>query len=140
MSLNKNTSKLSKNQNGKRLKQSIRDQVKELKIKGYGDAKISQKIGLPKTRVTGISKKIRKELEYNGEQALEILPYEHELLKRSFSQHKEILAEMLDKTTDTKTRLDIVKFSHRLDIDLWKLLGDSEVVQDVKRMRNGRIS
>ena len=140
MSLNKNTSKLSKNQNGKRHKQKIRNQIKELIFKGYRDTKISELTGLPKTVVTGYSKKVRKELEYNGEKATEILHYEYELLKGSLSQRKEILAELLDHETDTKTRLDIVKFLHKLDLDMWKLLGDSEVVLAVKSMKDGRIS
>ena len=124
----------------RRLSEQKQEQIKELVLKGYRDTSISNKLKTPRTTVVKYTKIIRENLQANRKLIIESFDYEYQKLNESFDLRKERINERMDKTHDPRIIMDCEKLLHQIDIDKWKLLGDSDIVLAVRRMRDERIS
>lgn len=113
-----------------------RYKIYQLYLEGHDETTIAQKFGIAQQTVSFHIRKIRGSIDHRVN-ALAISEFQQEFIKIKDAINKDV-SELSDKLAEAETVPDwlaIHNARHTRRLDLWKLMGDGELVLAVRSMK-----
>lgn len=122
------------------LSEQQRVTIYELSLQGYTEQQIADKTGIPRSTVGWHIRKIEGLVEYRLSE-LAIKEFQLEFMKNRDAITNDIreITERMQQVTDNLEWIKLHDSRHQRRLDLWKLLGDGQVVMALKKMKRKQL-